>query len=423
MNTPINSRAPERSQRPALPITDQVLYVTASFPTLSETFVWNEVLELRRQGVQVRVAGLRAGPTTADSLLQSLHAETMVVYCDLLTNVKSIAAEVISHPVRSLRTLGMSVADAFTSDQHRAADRARKPVQALAAIGFTARLRSLQIRHIHAHMANTPTTIAMYAARQLGIPFSFTGHANDLFVHRSLLSQKLRRCKFVACISRWHQDLYREILPVSEDKLPVVRCGVNTSRAVTAGRPHSSSMRLLSVGRLVPKKGFDVLINALAQLPAEPAWTCRIIGDGPELSNLGSLIESRGLGERITLSGPASNDQVLAALDEADVFALPCRVDPKTGDKDGIPVVLMEAMAAGRPVISGDLPAIRELVRPLETGLLVEPGSADSLATALRLMMSDNELRRRLADQGRQHVVKEFDRTDNASRLAKLFAT
>jgi glycosyltransferase involved in cell wall biosynthesis len=272
-------------------------------------------------------------------------------------------------------------------------------------------------------MANTPTTIAMYAAAQLGVPFSFTGHANDLFVHRSLLGQKLRRCKFVACISRWHQDLYREILPVSDEKLPVVRCGVNTSRAVAAMHPRTGPIRVVSVGRLVPKKGFDVLIDALAQLPAEPAWTCRIIGDGPERNNLRSLINSHGLQERITLTGPASNDQVLAALDEADMFALPCRVDPQTGDKDGIPVVLMEAMAAGRPVISGDLPAIRELVMPMETGMLVEPGSAGSLAAALSLMMSDNALRCRLAEQGRQHVVSEFDRTDNASRLTRLFAS
>lgn len=400
----------------------RVAYLGATLPVLSETFVSNELLAVRSLGCEVTAASVFPPKgDLSDAALRQLALDAVVVY-NRRTWLRA-GMEMLTHPLRSLSTLTMALGDSLGSGAGSMHIRLRCAPQAFASLGLARSLRGYRIAHIHAHMANTPTTIAMYAAAQLGVPFSFTGHANDLFVHRSLLGQKLRRCKFVACISRWHQDLYREILPVSDEKLPVVRCGVNTSRAVAAMHPRTGPIRVVSVGRLVPKKGFDVLIDALAQLPAAPAWTCRIIGDGPERNNLRSLIDSHGLEQRITLTGPASNDQVLAALDEADMFALPCRVDPQTGDKDGIPVVLMEAMAAGRPVISGDLPAIRELVMPMETGMLVEPGSAGSLAAALSLMMSDNALRCRLAEQGRQHVVSEFDRTDNASRLTRLFAS
>jgi glycosyltransferase involved in cell wall biosynthesis len=288
-----------------------------------------------------------------------------------------------------------------------------------AALALARRVRPLGVRHIHAHMAHVPATIAMYAARQLGIGFSFTGHANDIFPNRTLLAEKLRRARFAACISEWHREFYRCVSGVPESRLPVVRCGVEIPAAAPVER--EGVPRIVAVGRLMPKKGFDVLVRAVAELRAAGVGVeCRIIGAGPQREELAGLIRERGLTGTVALLGAMANERVLDEIAGADLFVLPCRVDPG-GDRDGIPVVLMEAMARGVCVISGDLPAIRELVRHGETGLMVSPGEVGPLAAAIRTALADKALRRRVGEQGRAWVADEFSSGVNADRLIAAF--
>ncbi len=397
----------------------RVAYIGATLPTLSETFVSNELLAVRAAGLPVTaVSVFRPDADGLEDNLRELAAGAMVVY-SARTWLDAIA-ELVKRPGTGLRTLGIAAWDMLCSRDAATRSRLRVPGQALAAIGLCRRLRAAGVTHLHAHMANTPATIAMYAAIHLGVGFSFTGHANDLFVHRTFLPEKLRRARFAACISRWHRALYQRLAELSDERLPVIRCGVDTSNAADTGDVQpSEGLRLLSVGRLVPKKGMDVLVRAVAEIDPAVKLRCEIIGDGPQRGDLARLIQELGVENRVHLLGALPNAAVLDRVRRCDVFVLACRRDSVSGDQDGIPVSLMEAMAASRCVVTTALTPIDELVIDGETGVSVPANDPSSLAEAITRLASDPDLRRRLAMGGRRHVVREFDRVANAQRLIR----
>ncbi len=228
-------------------------YVVGRFPVRSETFVYREVRGLRQRGWAVTAISLHEPDPTEDA---DLERDRLIVY-DSGRNqtLLSAAAEMFSHPIRSLKTLLMSVGDTIRSEEKFRFDgRMKIPLQAIAAMGLARRLRARGIRHIHCHFAHAPTTVGMYAAMQMGIPFSFTGHANDIFQRRSNLNIKLRRAAFVACISRWHQSWYASIQPDADGKYEVIRCGVEANANRQDKTDSGGEMRILTVARLVEKR-------------------------------------------------------------------------------------------------------------------------------------------------------------------------
>lgn len=445
-----------------------ILYISSILPARSETFVYREVFALRARGLKVHTASVNPPEQSlGEARLDDLASHAIPIYSTGFARLLLDAAlESLMHPIRATRTVLRALADVLACDDVPWRRRPRLLLQAIAGLALARRGRPLGITHIHAHMAHVPTTIAMVAARQLGIPFSFTGHANDIFPNRALLRPKLRRAAFVSCISRWHQSFYHEVAGVGLERLPVIRCGVDvpgqpangaddppsprsdslpaavaTPRDTTTdprspGRLARSAIHIVAVGRLIQKKGFDVLLEALALLGAShPALAKRILlsiaGDGPEMNALvahasrvappsNALPSAQPSSSRqaptIQLLGALPNPAVRTLMSTADLFVLPCRIDP-AGDRDGIPVVLMEAMAAGIPVISGNLPAIAELVEHDSTGLMVPPGEAQPLADTLARILTDNALRARLAAAGRQRVIDEFSESVNIERL------
>lgn len=403
-------------------MTRRVLYVASQLPTLSETFVYNELLALRAAGVTVHAASVRPPERgLGDAELDALADDAIPVYGGGAVHMLWDAlSELIARPTTSVATAALALRDAACSGDVRGLRRLKVCWQLLAGLALARRVRPRGIGHIHAHMAHVPTTIAMYAARQLGVPFSFTGHANDLFPQRALLSEKLNRAAFVACISAWHRRFYQDIANVPDERLPIVRCGVAIPPATTPAS--RAAPHILSVGRLIPKKGFDVLLRALARLREDGLRvSCTIIGGGPQADELHELVNALQLGDCVELAGPRSNAEVRAAVQQTDLFVLPCRV-ANSGDRDGIPVVLMEAMAAGVCVVSGDLVTIRELVRDGDTGVMVPPGEVDGLVAALRDLIQDAARREQLAAAGRAWVTQEFSRTANVERLLAALA-
>lgn len=397
-----------------------IIYLSANFPKLSETFVYREILGLRAVGVDVRTVSIRPSTDTlGDPALETLRQEAIPVYGSggrrLLLDA---ALEMLQHPVRSLCTVGYGIRLAVgEKDVKGLAARLKIGVQALAALALARRLRPLQPGLLHAHMAHVPTTFAMLTARQLGVPFSFTGHAADLFRDRALLLPKLKQAAFVHCISRWHREFYQELCPRPDADYPIVRCGVDPSEFASRAPAEPGTTRLLAAGRLVGKKGFDVLLAALAA-PAlsDLSWTLTLIGDGPEEEALRAQWQAHPCRDRITLAGAQPNSVVRQAMMSADVFVLPCRVDPD-GDRDGIPVVLMEAMMAGAVVVSGDIPSIRELIEHDRTGLFVSPGDAKALTEVLVRLCKNAELRERLAAAARPAAIAEFSLAVNIQRI------
>lgn len=393
-----------------------IAYLASEFPSLSETFVLREIEGLRARGHQVDVHCLRAGKTWAPGVSTPLYGQGTG---QLLS---AILAEAFSHPIATLGTLWQAVRDALSAtDISSAKDRAKVAAQSFVALALAHRLRKAGARHLHCHFAHAPTTIGMYAARQARIPFSFTGHANDLFQRRALLPAKLARAKFVSSISEWHRALYESVRPRPADEYPIIRCGVDTDtwRPV----PHKTErFNIITVGRLVEKKGVDLLLRALPLLPDDvrPHVTVHVVGDGPERQKLEALPVPPG--SQVVFHGAQPNDKVFDLVRSADAFALPCRTD-RHGDKDGIPVVLMEAMACGVPSIAGDLPAIRELVRDNATGLISKPEDPASVADAIVRLYRDVGFREAVSSAGREHVVSEFSLAVNIRRLeGRLFA-
>lgn len=405
-----------------MPDAGPILYIASELPKLSETFVYREILALRAKGIDVRVASVN--PPTDDFArpeLAEMKRSAIVVYQGgPLAVLTDAFLESMSHPIPTSITLMHAKLDALFAKKLSITGRLKTFYQSLAGLSLARRVRHLGIRHIHAHFAHVPATIAMAASRQLGIPFSFTGHANDLFKHRSLLEQKLDRAAFIACISSWHNHGYASIRPAKRDNRPIIRCGVNLTEFTP--RPQTPGL-IVSVARLVEKKGLDTLIEACAILSAQGVeFTCHIAGDGPLRDQLTSLIVHHKLASRVTLLGPLPNDKVRDLVASASIFCLPCR-DDSTGDRDGIPVALMEAMACEAATVSGDLPAIRELIEDHVSGRLVPGADADILARTLKELLDSPELRKSLGVQGRKRIAQEFDLAVNADRTIQALRT
>ncbi len=397
----------------------KVLYVASRLPSRSETFVYREVLALRALGWPVLIGSLRRpSPFDDDEQLSRLGKEAHVAYSKTLFRLPLAA---LRYPAGTLRVLKDALAVGAGSPKMGA----KILAQGMAGLCLAHKLRQERLQHIHAHMAHSATGLAMYTAMALNVPFSFTGHAQDLFVSSAGLKQKLERAAGVAAISYWHQDFYERV--ISRPLLaPVIRCGVDTGQFSPAARTTPQALTILAVGRLVPKKGFSHLLHAMEIFRQRGCLDERInviiAGDGPEAEMLKSLVAKLKLEDHVTLLGEQANDRVKELMLAADMFVLPC-VEAEDGDKDGIPVVLMEAMACGVPVISGDITTIRELVRDQETGLMVTASNHEALADALLALASDDALRRRLGQAGREVVETEFSQAVNIERLTNFFKT
>lgn len=395
-----------------------IAVVAGGYPQLSETFVSREVHWLRTRGVAVCTVGLHP-PEKPDHQLPSAD---ITVYDDGLARTLAAAIrEMLRSPLSSATTLMHGFADAcLAGESTRPASRLKLPLQALVGVGLAGRLRDKRISYIHCHFAHAPTTVGMYAAMQLKIPFGFTGHANDLFHRRVLLKKKLHRASFIAAISHWHARLYEQAVPRSRDKTSVIRCGVDTTQwRSDDSRPASEGpFRLILVARLIDKKGVDTLIRALpeAMRRSPRPLHVTVIGDGPALDRLRVLCRTLDVEDAVEWTGALANDAVRLRLINADAFVLPCKPDSH-GDRDGIPVVLIEAMAMGLPVISGDLPAIRELVRPDETGILIEADDVSGLAHSIVRLVSNPDVAHHLGIEGQRWVQEEFELASNVQRL------
>jgi colanic acid/amylovoran biosynthesis glycosyltransferase len=387
-----------------------ILYVASRLPALTETFVYREMLGLRSANRVVLGAGVRAAKQSFvdDPVMIHFAREVYVAYS--IRTLLTLPMALASHP----GVFAGAFSDTFRADHANLKERAKHLLQAVAGIGLGWRCRNKGVGHVHAHMAHVPATVALYAARTLGARFSFTGHAADLFVQRSGLRFKLEQADFVACISLWHREFYNEVLSLPPEKTPIVRCSVALPKEGSEARKE-----IVVVGRLIRKKGIDLLIQAFAEANL-PQWRLRIIGEGPERSALERLAFQSGLGDRISIEGAKPHSYCLDAISHAGMFALPCRT-ALDGDRDGIPVVLMEAMAAARPVVSGDLPSIRELISDGATGILVRPDRVDDLTSAIERIAGDEGLATALGAAAREHVASEFSDEVNLARLENAF--
>jgi colanic acid/amylovoran biosynthesis glycosyltransferase len=390
----------------------KIAYVVKRYPRFSETFIVNEILAHEAAGHSVEII--------------SLYPPNDTHFQDAISRVRA--------PVTYLNAEGLKAAELWNALE-RAADMCPQVWSQLAAargaevrevyqaVRLARIIRERGISLLHAHFASTATEVARLAARFAGIPFTFTAHAKDIF-HESANAIDLRR-KFseaatVITVSEFNvAHLHREFGP---DACNVRRLynGLHLDR-FTFTSPEQRAPKIISVGRLIEKKGFEVLINACALLAKRNIhFTCDIVGTGEREAALRQQINALDLNDRVQLIGPRPQTEVIEQVRSAAMFAAPCVIGAD-GNADGLPTVLLEAMALGTPCVSTDVTGIPEVIRHEDTGLQVAQHDAAGLAVALERLLADAALRVRLAARARTLIEREFNATQNTAQQWKWF--
>ena len=401
-------------------MTARIAYLVGRFPKLSETFVADEMDALERQGVGIELYALLPGrdPVARASTLR----DPIIAGPPSPRFVAALGYWLLRSPRRLLGTCLLALL------RHRDSPRrlAQSVFTVTAALVLAKRMRGGRVEHVHAHFATHAALAAWVIHRLTGIPYSFTAHADDVFVRHPMLEEKVREAAFVVTVSEFNRRfLLRELGESARARLRVVHCGVATDTfapARVAAREPDAPFTILCVGRLEEKKGQRLLLEACRRLDERGlVFRCQLVGEGREHEALHRLRETLGLGNRVELLGARPREQIRDLLARADVFVLPSVVLPG-GRAEGIPVALMEAMAMQRPVVSTRTSGIPELVEDGCTGTLVDPGDPDALAEALFAVHTDPERAARLAREGRRVVCERFDLHRNARRLRRVFA-
>lgn len=388
------------------------------FPKITETFILFEILALRDDGHDVEVYPLlreRQSVMHAEAvrLVEEAHYLPMLS----LAILRSQLHHLVHRPRSYLGTIGAIVRGTWGSPNFLLGGLGIFPK-----VAHMARLMKADgIGHVHCHFANHPALAGFIIHRLSGIPYSFTAHGSDLHVDRHMLSMKVAESSFVVPISRYNRDLIvDECGPESASKLTVIHTGVDTAHFRPTDRPPTDRpFTIVCVGTLHEVKGQAHLVRACARLATSGiGFVCHLVGEGPDRPMLEREIAAAGLQGRVVLDGMMDRDALALLLADADVLVTPS-VPTAEGKREGIPVVLMEAMSTGLPVVASRLSGIPELVEDGVSGLLVAPGDDAALADALARLERDPSLRRELAARGRQTVVAEFDIRRNARLLAE----
>ncbi len=390
------------------------------FPAITETFILDEVRELRARGVEVEVLplfGRRGGDVHAGwrELRGCTHYH------------RALSWELVSAQLHWLRRRPGALARVWVEALARNAPSrkllVRTPLVLLKAALLARRIEAMGVGHVHAHWATHPTLAAWVVRALAGTGYSFTAHAHDLYVDRAMLREKVAGARFVVTISEFNRRLIEETCgPVAAGKVHVVRCGVDPASFAPAARRPPAVATFACVASLREYKGHGVLLDAV-RLLRERGVRLRavLVGDGELRRRIESQVARDRLSDVVELRGALPHEEIPEVLAGATAMVLPS-LTSRDGQMEGIPVALMEAMAAGLPVIATRLSGIPELVSEGVSGLLVPERDPAALASAMERLAGDPALCARLADGARRAVSEEFDRARNVSRLLELFA-
>lgn len=397
----------------------RIAYLMSWFPAVTETFILYEILELERLGTRVEIYPLFGSKTRlkhpgAEGVLRRTRYMAVLSFSVLLAQLWWLAKA----PRTYLATFWL----ALWGNRSSPGFLLRALFVFPKAAWIARELKEKKIEHVHAHWATHPTLAALVIQELTGIPYSFTCHAHDLYIDRTMLKEKLERASFVVTISGYNRRLLGTLYGAELNrKIAVVRCGVdpNTFRPA-ATRTSSDRLRLICVASLRDYKGHSFLIEACAKLKAMGLpFECWLVGEGPLRRTLEEQIEKAGLMREVRLLGQQPQDSVSALVSQADVMVLPSIVT-KSNQAEGIPVSLMEGLSVELPVVATQISGIPELIEHEKTGLLVPEKNADALSQAIVRLAGDPELRRQLGKAGRLKVLRTYDRSRNASLLHSM---
>lgn len=400
-----------------------VAFVLKGYPRLSETFIAQEIAALEKLGLDIMIVSLRH-PT--DTKRHPLHEQIRATILYLPEYLYQEPLRVLRGWWRTRRLPGYRAALVqWWRDLKRdhTPNRIRRFGQALV---LAAELPA-ECRHLHAHFIHTPGSVTRYTAQILQLPWTASAHARDIWITPEWEKrEKLADCSWaVTCTA--HNVTHLAALS-DPSKVSLVYHGLDFGRFPAPpdwrprrdGRDAQDPVQIVSVGRAVEKKGYDILLQALARLPSDLHWRFSHIGGGPLLPALKEQAARLGIAERITWRGAQAQDAVIAAYREADIFALASRRD-RDGDMDGLPNVLMEAQSQALPCVSTAISAIPELIADGESGLLVPAEDIGEMAVALNRLIVDPALRSRLGQRASDRVRQDFGMGRGIAELAKRF--
>lgn len=383
----------------------RIAYVLKRFPRFSETFILNELLAHEAAGAEVHVFSLLSPPD------EPRHAK--------LSKLKA--------KVTVLKAVKGPETEATFKD--RALFSGKAPVeignlQAKAAV-VAGQCVDMGITHMHAHFGSDAATVACLAARALNGTYSYTAHARDIYhtyvspdADAEMRRAKLREASFVVTVSDYNAGHLSALCP--DARVERLYNGVDLSAFRPVVPTEQKPGHLIAVGRLMPKKGFDVLIDACGLLRDRDVWfDLSLIGSGPMEAELATRITRLRLGDHVHLEGPSPQEELIERMGKAEAAVLPCVVT-ESGDRDGLPTVLLEAMARALPVVTTTVSGGPEIVVDGVTGRLCQPGDPVALADALESVLSNQDAARAMGHAGRARAEKLFDLTTNAGRLRAM---
>ena len=397
-----------------------IAIIVKGYPRLSETFIAQEIHAFEKRGLNLSIISLRL-PTDTDT--HSIHRDIRapVLYLPEYLYQQPIRVLHAWWRVRKMPGYKMS-RNAFLADlsKDRTSNRIRRFGQALV---LSAELPE-RTEFLYAHFMHTPGSVARYTSLITGLPWSCSAHAKDVWTLPDWeKKQKLDECAWLISCTAANVKHLRSLAP-DPDRVSLVYHGLDFDRFCEPPTPipnkQSNPLNILSVGRAVEKKGFNDLLEALTYLPEDIGWLFVHIGGGPLISKLKQRARSLRIADKIDWRGPQSNEHVLKAYREADIFVLPSQI-AADGDRDGLPNVLLEAQSQRLPCVSTDVSGIPELVENNVTGLLVKQKDPIALATALQKLLTDPDLRVRLGQAGFERVRERFSAADNVGQIIRQF--
>jgi glycosyltransferase involved in cell wall biosynthesis len=384
-------------------------YLTGTYPRATDTFIQREVQTLRALGYHVQTFSVRK-PPERENIGPDIAAEreTTIYLLPAVGLFSAHFAQLLFSPRRYFSALMLAARNCPPGVGAMA-----RQIAYFAEAAMLARLmRKHSLSHLHNHFADSSCSVAAIAAELGGFTFSFTMHGPAEFFEPKLwwIDEKVRRALFVNCISHFCRSQAMVFTSVDRwEKLRIVHCGVQPELfEIKMHVGHGD--KLLFIGRLAAAKGLPILLEAVAKVEGA---TLDIVGDGPDREMLEQKAQSLGLSDRVRFLGYQSQPQVRELLKRADGFIM-------SSFAEGVPVVLMEAMAAGVPVVATRIAGIPELVCDNESGLLVSPGDVDALTNAIRRLLGDPDLRSRFATAGREMIEREFDIRREARWMATI---
>jgi len=396
-----------------------IVYIVSNFPCYSETFILNELVELKKRGYKIFIFSLKK---PKEKIIQNEAKEFLkdTFYSPFLLGINLWKAQIYflrKRPSFYLKIIFEIIIYCI-----------KKPLILLKnlsifpkSIYFAYYIKEKNINHIHAHFANYPTTCAMIISQILNIPFSFTCHAHDIFYDTTMLDLKIKKAKLCFAISEYNRNYILRIYPtLTKEKIKVLHCGIDLDKfSFQREKKSEKKLNILSIGRFMPTKGFDDLIFACKILKDKNIdFTCKIIGEGPLEKKLKKLIKDLKLEKEVIINGPLTQKELIEEYKKADIFVLASKRAKHPDVQDGIPLVLMEAMAEGVIVISTKLSGIPELIEDRKNGILINPDDELGLAKAINeIYLADKESIELLKEKAREKIYREFNICNSINEL------